>query len=424
MIGLILLILLVLIAGYWVADKISEDAGYVLLSYQNTTVETSMWIALVLLIALVAVIYVSVWLLIRILGSWAMVRGWRRNFKHKRSVSRTTSGLIDLIEGNWKNAQKKLSQAAPQSETPLINYLSAARAAASGGDQNGSELFLKKAHQSTPGAELAIGITKAEIEIQQEQYEQALASLLVLRQAHPRHKHVAKLLQQVYVGLEDWEGLQELTPLLRKLKVAADTRLDDLEHKTVLKVLDRAATPQAGQEDVRDCASRLDKAWSRVPGHTRQLQDVTRLYVSHMMAFGQPGKAEAALRDTLDCAWDDILAAEYGLLESRDQQQQLRTAERWLKKHKDSAELHLTLGRLSLRNQLWGKARAYFMGSLAVRETPQAHAELGRLLKYMGEKEAYLTHVQQGFDAVSASLPAMPMPDEQRTSIAQMAVER
>ena len=211
---LFVLILLVLIASYWVADKIAEDAGYVLLSYQNTTIETSMWIGLVLLLALVAVIYVGVWFLIRVLGSRATVRRWTRDFRHKRSISKTTSGLIDLVEGNWENAQEKLSQAAPQSETPLINYLSAARAAASNGDPNGSELFLKKAHESTPGAELAIGITKAEIEIQQAQYEQALASLLVLRQTHPRHKHVAELLQQVYLGLEDWEGLQELTPCL------------------------------------------------------------------------------------------------------------------------------------------------------------------------------------------------------------------
>ncbi|MEH6357964.1 MAG: heme biosynthesis HemY N-terminal domain-containing protein [Pseudomonadales bacterium] len=419
---LFVLILLVLIAGYWVADKIAEDAGYILLSYQNTTIETSMWIGLVLLLALVATIYMSVWLLIRVLGSRAMVQRWTYNFRHKRSVSKTTSGLIDLVEGNWKNAQKKLSQAAPRSETPLINYLSAARAAAANGDPNGSELFLKKAHESTPGAELAVGITKAEIEIQQEQYEQALASLLVLRHSHPRHKHLVELLQQVYVGLDDWEGLQELTPMLRKLKVAPDARLDDLEHKTVLKVLDRASTPQAGQ-DAGDSAIKLDKAWQRVSGNIRQLEDVTRLYVSSMTRFAEHKKAEAALRDTLDCAWSDALAVEYGVLESSDEQQQLRTAERWLKKHKDSAELQLTLGRLSLRNQLWGKAREYFLGSLALRETSQAHAELGRLLKYMGESEAYLTHVQQGFDVVFANLPVMPMPDEQRTSIAQMAVK-
>lgn len=419
---LFILILLVLMAGYFVADMIAEDAGYVLLSYKNTTLETSVWVGLVLLLIAVAVIYFGIWLFIRLLGSRDTVRRWSRSYKHKRSVSKTTSGLIDLVEGNWKNAQKKLSKAAAQSDTPIINYLSAARAAAANGDPNGSELFLKKAHDSTPGAELAIGITKAEIEIQHAQYEQALASLLVLRQTNPRHKHVADLLRQVYLALEDWDGLQELTPLLRKLRIGSDKKVDELEHKAVLKVLAAAAQQQSGQ-DALDCANQLHKAWTRAPAKVRMLEDVTRLYVRHMMVLDEPVRAEIALRDTLDASWSDTLVTDYGLLEGGDAKAQMQTAERWFKKRKDSAELLLTLGRLSLRNRLWGKAREYFMSSLALKETSEAHAELGRLLDSMGEHEAYQDHVQKGFEVVAATLPAMPMPEEQRTSIAQMAAD-
>jgi len=420
---LFLLIMLVLIGSYFAAAKIAEDAGYVLLSYKNTTIETSIWIGLVLLFASVVVIYVSIWLLIRILGSRQMVRRWSRNFRHKRSVSKTTSGLIDLVEGNWKNAQKKLSQAAPRSDTPLINYLSAARAAAANKDPNGSELFLKQAHESTPGAELAIGITKAEIEIQQEHYEQALATLLVLRHSHPKHKHVVELLQQVYVALEDWEALQELTPMLRKLRVTSEARLDELEKQAVLKALGRAAEQQPDQDQL-DCANHLHRVWLRVPAKIRQFEEVAQLYVQSMKGLGDLVRTEVALREILDSQWSDRLVTDYGLLEAGNAQSQMKTAERWLKKHNDSAELKLTLGRLSLRNQLWGKAREFFMGSLALRETPEAHAELGRLLKNMGEQEAYQSHVQQGFEVITGDLPALPMPGEQSTNISQMAVKR
>jgi len=420
---LFLLIMLVLIGSYFAAAKIAEDAGYVLLSYKNTTIETSIWIGLVLLFASVVVIYVSIWLLIRILGSRQMVRRWSRNFRHKRSVSKTTSGLIDLVEGNWKNAQKKLSQAAPRSDTPLINYLSAARAAAANKDPNGSELFLKQAHESTQGAELAIGITKAEIEIQQEHYEQALATLLVLRHSHPKHKHVVELLQQVYVALEDWEALQELTPMLRKLRVTSEARLDELEKQAVLKALGRAAEQQPDQDQL-DCANHLHRVWLRVPAKIRQFEEVAQLYVQSMKGLGDLVRTEVALREILDSQWSDRLVTDYGLLEAGNAQSQMKTAERWLKKHNDSAELKLTLGRLSLRNQLWGKAREFFMGSLALRETPEAHAELGRLLKNMGEQEAYQSHVQQGFEVIAGDLPALPMPGEQSTNISQMAVKR
>lgn len=420
---LFILILLVLIAGYWVADLIAEDAGYVLLSYRNTTLETSMWIGLVLLLAAVVIIYFGIWLFIRLLGSRDMVRRWTHNFKYKRSVSKTTKGLMDLVEGNWKEAQKKLSQAAPQSDTPLINYLSAARAASAGGDSSATELFLQKALESTPGSELAVAITKAEIEIQQGQYEQALATLLVQRHNHPRNKHVAQLLQQVYMELEDWESLHELMPLLHKLRISTDAKLDELEHSTVLKVLDRAARNQGGRSEL-ERAGDLSKAWERVPARVKREEGVSLAYAELMLGLNQPERAEQALQETLDQEWSEKLVESYGLLSVKDSQAQMKTAERWLRKHGDSAALKLTLGRLCLRNRLWGKARGFFIGSLELKETAQAHAELGRLLKHMGEEKACEEHVIQGFGLVAAALPELPIPDEQHTQIAQMAVER
>ncbi|MEZ5523534.1 MAG: heme biosynthesis HemY N-terminal domain-containing protein [Pseudomonadales bacterium] len=419
---LFILILLVLVAGYWVADLIAEDAGYVLLSYKNTTLETSVWVGLVLLLAAVVVVYFGIWLFIRLLGSRDTVRRWTYNFKHKRSVSKTTQGLMDLVEGNWKEAQKKLSQAAPQSETPLVNYLSAARAAAAGGDPNGSELFLKKAHESTPGAGLAIGITKAEIQVQQNQFEQARATLLVLRQDYPRNKHVAQLLKQVYMELEDWEALQELMPLLHKLRIVTDSKLDEIEYSTVLKVLERAAREQDDRSE-RDRAHDLQKAWQRVPARVKREEDVAAAYAELMLGLNQPEPAEQALREALEQVWSEKLAEEYGLLAVKDYQGQLKTAESWQRKHNDSAALKLTLGRLCLRNRIWGRAREYFMESLALKETAQAHAELARLLKHLGEHKACQEHMQKGFDLVAVGLPHLPLPDEQHTQLAQMAAQ-
>ena len=141
-----------------------------------------------------------------------------------------------------------------------------------------------------------------------------------------------------------------------------------------------------------------------------------------MIRLQDPVRAEAALRETLDKAWSNQLALDYGLLPTGDAGAQMKAAERWLKKQNDSAELLLTLGRLSLRNHLWGRAREYFMGSLKLQNSPEAHAELGRLLKHMGEQEAYQTHVREGFEVIAKRLPALPMPDSQSTTITQMSV--
>jgi HemY protein len=137
-----------------------------------------------------------------------------------------------------------------------------------------------------------------------------------------------------------------------------------------------------------------------------------------MIALADPVRAEAALSETLNTHWNDALAADYGLLQTENTKAQLQTAKAWLKKHPDSAELQLTLGRLSLRNRLWGKAHVHFLDSLKLRETPEAHAELGRLLKHMGEQEAYQSHVQKGFEVVAAGLPKLPMPEKSHSDIA------
>src|SRR5690606_30571788 len=43
------------------------------------------------------------------------------------------------------------------------------------------------------------------------------------------------------------------------------------------------------------------------------------------------------------------------------------------------------LGRLSLRNQLWGKAKLYLEQSLAISPSAEGYAELGRLHEYLGD---------------------------------------
>ena len=80
--------------------------------------------------------------------------------------------------------------------------------------------------------------------------------------------------------------------------------------------------------------------------------------------------------------------------------------------------LLLTLGRLSLRNQLWGKGREYFEHALrsskSVTLTAEISAELGRLLEYLGEHERSLVCYQQAMLLMENKLPDLPLPPPQR----------
>ena len=72
-------------------------------------------------------------------------------------------------------------------------------------------------------------------------------------------------------------------------------------------------------------------------------------------------------------------------------------------------ELLLVLGRLSLRNELWGKAREYFETSLKLRRNRETLAELSRLNAHMGEEEASIKLLMQGLET-DHGLPDLPMP--------------
>jgi uncharacterized protein HemY len=66
---------------------------------------------------------------------------------------------------------------------------------------------------------------------------------------------------------------------------------------------------------------------------------------------------------------------------------QLNQLELWLGEYGKHPELLLALGRLSIRNQLWGKAQAYLEASNGIEPRAETYCELGKLLRGLEEFE-------------------------------------
>jgi hypothetical protein len=66
--------------------------------------------------------------------------------------------------------------------------------------------------------------------------------------------------------------------------------------------------------------------------------------------------------------------------------------------------LLLTLGRLCVRQQLWGKARSYFEAGLSLEESYSGHMELARLLEQIGDPEAARPHYRRSLDLAAVEL--------------------
>ncbi len=380
--------LIILVFAVWLGIKIAADPGYALFAYQNWTVEMPLWFATLATIILFLILH-NIILLIRGTGALAKrMKIWSAGRKARKSQVRTNRGLLELAEGKWQSAEKLLMSKVKYNSAPLINYLGAARAAQEQGAYERRDDYLRMAHERTPGSEIAVGLTQAELQYSHQQLEQSLATLRHLQNMVPKHAYVLKLLKHLYVELGDWECLLELIPELRKRKVLSSEELQALEQQAYKALLTTAVKSRQPNE--------LQHVWDRLSRSLRRDKAIVKLYVEGLVQQHSHNDAELVLRDHLKHQWDGELVALYGQIETEYPEKQLDVAEGWLKSHGNSPALLLSLGYLCMRNKLWGKAKDYLQTSIDLEPTAEAYQQFGALLEHLEEPETALQQYRQG----------------------------
>ncbi len=102
--------------------------------------------------------------------------------------------------------------------------------------------------------------------------------------------------------------------------------------------------------------------------------------------------------------WDLALVDLYGQVEGKEKAKQLKFAESFLSSHARNSVLLLTLGRLSARNKLWGKARTYLEESIEINSLPETFRTLASVLDELGEHEAAAVYYQRGLELATVSV--------------------
>jgi HemY protein len=135
-------------------------------------------------------------------------------------------------------------------------------------------------------------------------------------------------------------------------------------------------------------------------------------YCEALHRLGADDEAESLLRKALKQGYDARLVRLYGQLRSKDSAKQLQLAEGWLQQQPKDPLLLLSLGRLCLSCELWGKARDYFEASLLLQPDAENCAELARLLARLGDVGRSNQLLQQGLELMGQALPELPQPVE------------
>lgn len=380
--------LIILVIAVMIGLFAYEDSGYVLIARGYRTMEMTLTLFIILATTGFVLGYIAVRIII---NSWNMpvaFKAWRVRQRSTRARRDTNRGLVELAQGNWVQAERYLIRNARNSDIPLLNYLSAARAAQKQNAPERRDEYLSLAHKSMKGAAFAVQLTQAELQLVHGQLEQSLATLVHLHASSPKHPHVLFLLAKIYELLRSWGDLKAILPDLKKQKVLDASALEQLE-RTIHCELLTIATQKGKLEDLRG-------AWQHVPKALRHDISMVRHYARCLMILEAYNDVETLLRDAIKRNWDIDLVYLYGLLETSDPDKQLATAESWLRGHESNPVLLLTLGRLCVRNKLWGKARSYLDASIHIQPRSDSFKELGQLLEQLEEHEEAAEFFRKG----------------------------
>lgn len=388
-----IIVVIALFISAFATHFLLADPGYVLINFRGYVIEMSVPVLAGLAIALV----LGVWLIRKIIVAPRRLGEAAGRYRSARSGQKLTKGMIAVAEGNLARGEKMLGRAASTSDSPLFNYLQAARAAHLQGKDERRDEWLRLAYKETPEAANAVLLTQAEFQLDREQYEQALATLRRLEEDSKDHAHALALMGRLYFRLEDFSSLADLLPRLRKNTQIKPEVLEKWTIRVLKEALDKAADAQA-----------LDSSWKGIT--RKQRTDLTLLesYYKGLMRVGLHDRAEKELASALKSNWRGPLVRLFGLVEATDTTKQLKRAEGWLKNHGEDPDLMLCAARLCLRNELWGKARSYLETVIGMRPTPEAYQEYGALLAQMGEGDAAAEAYRDGLGMVAAKpLPAI-----------------
>ncbi len=403
MLRLFIICLIALALAIGLSQLVLRDPGYILISYDQTSIEANLWAAVAALVLVLALGYFLLRSLLKIRYSGRSLQQWLQGRDARRSEAQLTTGLIEYIEGHWKRSLKTFVKGAENSPAPLLNYLMAARASEALGKDEQCAQFLKKAEETTEGADVAVALTQAEIQLKNKQLENCLATLTRLRVLASEHPQALRMLVDVNQQLRDWRGLQQLLPQLRRQKVLASDALEQLQYDVYRGLLAEPAKDADG-------LAAITMQWDSVPKALKKDTRLVSIYAHALLARGANAQAEKILRTQLQKNWDAGLVRLYGTVNGGDAHKQLIVAEGWLQERPNDSDLLLTLGRLSLMNELWGKAREYFAASIRITPNAEAYGELGRLLANLGEAQQSYDNFHQGLMLSTDGLPSLPQP--------------
>jgi len=385
-----------------VAPVFKSDPGLVKIHFHGWTIETSV---LILILAAIAL-----WLVVHLIGRlWRMPADTARRVREQRALAQLEKGLLALTEGDWSTAERALQKSASSHGRTTARYLAAAQAADGQDAGDRAEWYLDQADTRNRKQRFLVELTRARIMTANNEFEQAIPLLEDLLKLRRRHPQVLELLSRCYDVTGKWEPLQKLLPQMQKAGVVEAARVEELKQHAAISELKQCRTSES-----------LGAAWRGLPKAMQRSSDVVKAFAEQAIEIGAKEMNEEVLRTSLKQEWNSALLIPYGEPGSDDITLRLKQCEKWLRDHPEDPRLHLVLGRLCAREELWGKARLHMIKSLEIEPSVGGYDSLGQLLERKGELEIAMLCFRNALRMNQGKEP-LPLPGDQARLAAPQA---
>jgi HemY protein len=368
-----------------IALLLLNSTGYVVIFSGRHRIELSLNLLVLGIIGGYLAFYAAARLVATLVAIPARVRAYREERARSRHRQSLSDALLAFFQGRYASAEKSAAAALLGDETKGVAAIIAARSAHELGRFNERERFLDEAKGAAPDVDQARLTTLADLLVSQGRHEEALAVLKDLSARDARNLRLLRLRLQAEQALRLWDPVLDTVDALARLGGIGPAEAATARRAAHLGNLSR---------DSQD-SEKLTAYWKQLPTEMRNDAIVAATAARHHLALGNTAPAQGILEQALEREWNPALVALYGEAAGEDALPQIERAEKWLRAHARDPALLLALGKLCLRQGLWGKAQSYIEASIALEPTRDGHMTLAALMERIGKHQEAVLHFRK-----------------------------
>jgi HemY protein len=363
----------------------SHSTGYVVIVAAGKRIELSVNMLVLLVVGGYFAFYFLTRMAATLVAIPARVRAYREERERTRLRQSLSDALLAFFQGRYASAEKSAAAALAGDETKGVAAIIAARSAHELGRFSEREQFLDQAKGAAPEVDQARLTTLADLLVSQGRHEEALAVLKDLSARDSRNLRLLRLKLQAEQALRNWDEVLATAASLLKLGGIGPAETTAVRRAAHLGNLNRKAQD----------AGALAAYWKQLPAEMRLEPAVAATAARYHLALGGTAEAQAIIEQALERDWNPGLVALYGESAGSDALPQIERAEKWLRQHARDPALLLALGKLCMRQALWGKAQSYIEASLALEPTHDGHMTLAALMEQIGKPQEAVAHFRK-----------------------------